>query len=155
MRLYRAKATSGGAWVYGYPLSIPVTPVVEPVTYNSYIVSANTADYSAELAQVFTDAAFPKTAVDNSTFTELVGSHGKNAVTIYEGDIITANIYPFENYNAVIQFNSEKSRFEMRFIHVPTFTGRAIFDNNASPLEFILNANIDVVGDIFNNPELL
>lgn len=155
MRLYRAKATSGGAWVYGYPISIPVTPIADPITYDSYIVSADTADYSAELAQAFTDEAFPKTAVNNATFTELVGILGKNAVTVYEGDIITANIYPFENYNAVIQFNSEKSRFELKFVHVPTFSGRAIFDNNTRPLEFLMNANIDVIGDIFNNPELL
>ena len=155
MRLYRAKAISGGAWKYGYPVKIPTTPIVEPITYDSYIISSTTTDYSAEVAQTFDDATFPKTAVDDSTLTEQVGIYGKNAVTLYAGDIITTNIYPFENYNAVIEYNTEKAKYVMRFIHVPTFSGRAIFDNNTRPLEFLLNANIDTIGDIFNNPELL
>ncbi|MDD3039742.1 YopX family protein [Bacteroides sp.] len=155
MRTFRAKAISGGTWVYGYPVKMPVTPVLDPITYNSYIVSANLADYSADLAQGFDDQDFPKTAVDDSTLSQIVGILGKNAVTVYEGDIIIANIYPFENYNAVIEFNADKSRFEMRFVHKPTFQGRAIFDNNTRPLEFLMNTNIDIVGDIYSNPELL
>lgn len=155
MRLFRAKASSNGDWVYGYPVKIPATPILAPITYSSYIVSANSADYSAEIAQSFDDVSFPKTAVDDSTLTEQVGIYGKNAVTLYAGDIITTNIYPFENYNAVIEYDTEKAKYVMRFIHVPTFSGRAIFDNNTRPLEFLLNANIDTIGDIFNNPELL
>lgn len=155
MRLSRAKALSNGEWVYGYPIMYPVTPITGSVTNECYIVSANSADYSTEVAQVFTDVDFPKTAVDADTLEELVGAIGNNGVNVYVGDIITANVYPFEQYNAIITFNTDKGLFEFSFIHVPSFEGYAIFDNNTRPIAYLANANVAVIGNIISNPELL
>lgn len=155
MRLFRAKATSNGNWIYGYPLSIPTTPIVEPTTSTAYIVSASAADYSIVEAQVFTDTSFPKTQVDANTFNEKVGIFGKNLVTVYEGDIITTNIYPFENFNGIVEFNAEKGAFLIRYKKKPTFSGRGIFDGTFIGLEYLQNANIDIIGNVTDNPELL
>lgn len=156
MRLYKAKKTSDSSWITGYALKVPVPPFVEgqPITYKGLIISSADTDYSALTGLLFDDAAFPKYEVDSTTMLQHLGAYGKNAVEIYEGDIITANIYPFDNFNGIVEFNADIGAYVVRYKKKPTYTGRGIFDGNFIRLDYLAAANIDVIGNIIDDSEL-
>ncbi|MEG0431044.1 MAG: hypothetical protein RR420_05470 [Anaerovoracaceae bacterium] len=161
MYYYRARDLTGKL-VYGYPIivpklpfpSAPVTPPAkeapkppEPVMI-AYMFSNDVETYRD-------DEEYEKVEIDKESIEYYIGEAGKNFVGLYEGDIITATIYPFEDFNALIIWNDSKKAYMMEYHKKSTYTGKGIFDGMQREIEYIQNANIDVIGNKTDNADLL
>jgi uncharacterized phage protein (TIGR01671 family) len=85
-------------------------------------------------------------------FTGLLDKNGKE---IYEGDILTADFYPYmdegvRNYLSIVEW--EAPGF-MGFKHLVNSTKRGISDGIGEYLEE--TEQFEVIGNIYENPELL
>lgn len=163
MEYSRAKAISGG-WVYGYPVIVPELPYppettgeteegasepVEPVmialmfpmTVDSYTGAVN-----------WSDAA---TRINAATIQRHIGTIGANGVDVYEGDIITANCYPYENWISVLTWDSAFSTFMLKYYKKKGYSGRDIFGAMVEPIKYLITAKVDIIGNTVDNADLL
>ena len=95
------------------------------------------------------------TSVDINTIQRHIGVIGGNSADVFEGDIITANRYPFENWNAVLTWNNDFSTFVLRYYRKKGYAGRDIFADMVEPIKYLITANVDVIGNIIDNGDLL
>lgn len=154
--IYRAKGKDN-KFKYGYKLTVPKKPFVSPPvgsqpqepTLINYIMPSDVEqyrdinDYSTLAVEV------------SEPFQMNIGTVGKNSVEVYEGDIITATIYPFENFNGLIVWNDSKKSYMCEYRKKPTYMGKSIFNGMQIQLDYLANANIDVIGNSIDNSELL
>ena len=74
---------------------------------------------------------------------QFTGLKDKNGKEIYEGDIITSKLYPFQdNYCHDIYFNEAEFRVRWTMFRLSEMFEHA-------------NHNVEVIGNIYENPELL
>lgn len=158
----RAKAVDGGEWVYGYFLTIPELPIQQPlppeeldpatVKYKSYILPEGYEPYLSSTG--WEDV--PKTEVDTETVCQYLGALGNNECDVYEGDFITATIYPYNEFNGLVDFDNDKKMFTTTFYRKSDMSNtRAIFQLMTRDLSYLENANLAVLGNKFDNPELI
>ena len=83
---------------------------------------------------------FKKKQSDN-----ILGLHDKNGVEIYEADIIKLK-YENKNYLVWVEYSEKYAQFEIRCHY-------SIIDNE--PLGDLYENRIEVIGNKFDNPELL
>lgn len=88
---------------------------------------------------------------------QFTGLHDKNGVEIYEGDILTSWIYPFQdhgdyNYHGVVEWIDELASFYMTKRVANKHIG-GISDGISEPIENI--DSFEVIGNTYQHPHLL
>lgn len=100
--------------------------------------------------------------VEKETIGQYTGLQDKNGTEIYEGDIVTGTKYPFmenekQNYIGIVVFYEDAAQFGYEYKCVNK-EKRGI--SNGINNEFVANKNLiceelEVIGNIYDNPELL
>lgn len=160
MEYSRAKATDDSGWVYGYPIIVPELPYppegteesqqsTEPVMIG-LMFSIDVSKYIG--VTNWTEAA---ERININTIQRHIGMIGSNSVDVYEGDIIMANRYPYENWNAVLTWDIASSTFILKYYRKKGYPGRDIFADMVEPIKYLVTANVDVIGNTVDNSDLL
>lgn len=99
--------------------------------------------------------------VDSNTIGQYTGLTDKNGVRIFEGDILQGDEYPYcsdgdYNYYAeVVWFDNGCCGFGLCTHKNPKSAVRGISDGNSEWFEDFDSDNWSVVGNIYDNPELI
>lgn len=96
--------------------------------------------------------------VQRYTLMQYTGMKDKNGTEIYEGDILTAENYPFQddgqyNYHGVIEWIDEYGSYYMTK-RLANKNKRGISDGISESIEEGLE-EFEVIGNIYGNPDLL
>ena len=139
--LFRGKRADNGEWVEGYYFKMNETTYAfaedyekYPVPVHHYILSERMSDWGLPNRAYFQE-------VDPETVYQYTGLTDKNGRKIFEGDILRSDdnkvgqVQWFEEHSAFMIWNIAESK-----VHF-------LYDNNFS--------KIKVIGNIFDNPELL
>lgn len=137
--LFRAKKVDGGEWVYGYI-------VKKHGLYFLYdIKNSDTCRQNNYL-------------VEEDTICQYTGLTDKNGKQIFEGDILRGFQYPFchdGEYNYYAEIIFADCSF-MTYTHKnPLSCVRGISDGNTELMECWVSEDWEVIGNIYDNPELL
>lgn len=96
--------------------------------------------------------------VDEDTICQYTGLTDKNGKKIFEGDILRGFQYPFcydGEYNYYAEIFFENCSF-MTYTHKnPSSCVRGISDGNTDLMEGWVSEDWEVIGNIYDNPELL
>lgn len=96
--------------------------------------------------------------VDENTICQYTGLTDKNGKKIFEGDILRGFQYPFcydGEYNYYAEIFFENCSF-MTYTHKnPSSCVRGISDGNTDLMEDWVSEDWEVIGNIYDNPELL
>lgn len=96
--------------------------------------------------------------IDEDTICQYTGLTDKNGKKIFEGDILRGFQYPFcydGEYNYYAEIIFENCSF-MTYTHKnPSSCVRGISDGNTDLMEGWLSEDWEVIGNIYDNPELL
>lgn len=96
--------------------------------------------------------------VDEDTICQYTGLTDKNGKKIFEGDILRGFQYPFcydGEYNYYAEIIFENCSF-MTYTHKnPSSCVRGISDGNTDLMEDWVSEDWEVIGNIYDNPELL
>lgn len=131
---FRGKRIDGQGWIYGW---LRQTGHQEIQKKNGqYIRTEKYYQIQEKYISQF---------VEEETIGQYTGLKDKNAKEIYEGDIVKA-YYNNKYYITSISYSEEYAQFV-------TKCNEVIFDNE--PLGDIEKADREVIGNIYNNPELL
>lgn len=127
---FRGLRADGKGWVYGLPYSS---------MYDEYIDQIVEWDCHHD--------------VDPSSVGQFTGLKDKNGKEIYEGDVLTANEYPFQdngapNYNAVVKWISQGFQYVLTCVNP---LKRGISDGVNEPLEDA--GFFEVIGNIHEKGE--
>ena len=141
--LFRAKRTDTGEWVEGYYALIGNKHV---------IISKESEGYYTEFVEE--RHGYEIVNVDPLTACQCTGLIDKNGKLIWENDIVA---YYFEKTCAPIYFGSYQSCFDnTKTEHVGFYVNWNDKCNYRKDLGYWINMiEADVVGNIFDNPELL
>ena len=126
--LFRGKRTDDGEWVEGN-LLYDVDSEQAQIFYFEYLYSECGLE-RAECAEI----------VDPSTVGQYTGLTDKNCKKIFEGDIITA----------YFKSNRSKQKFSVIFEN-----GTFLFDNSRVKVSINNIYRLKIIGNIYDNPELL
>ena len=149
--LYRAKRTDNGEWVEGNVLECKG---------NYYICQHPfrcVDSYSSKYGQSYGFEGF--VLVAPSTICQCTGLKDKNGKLIWENDIVK---YQFDNYDSPFPNKDTKKRigkvffsdFRASFSIAMGRNGSSSMNNDL--FKFVQNGNrVEVIGNIFDNPELL
>lgn len=141
--LFRGKSLKDNEWVEGYYCRYGFTGEEK-----DYIIP----DYASALYGV---------EVNSNTIGQFTGLTDKNDVKIFNGDILQGDIYPYwsdgdYNYYAeVIWFDNNCCGFGLYTHKNPKSAVRGISDGNCEWLDDFDSDNWTVIGNIFDNPELI
>lgn len=134
---FRGLRVNGKGWVYGYYWVIDehFTPTLSGINYIKSI--NNGIDYE----------------VISETVGQFTGLRDKNGKEIYEGDVLTANEYPFQdngspNYNAVVKWVFQGFHYVLTCVNT---LKRGISEGVNEPLEDA--GFFEVIGNIHEKGE--
>ena len=102
-----------------------------------------------------------KIPVDTNTIGQYTGLTDKNGIKIFEGDILQGDEYPYcsdgeYNYYAeVVWFDNDCCGFGLCTHKNPKSAVRGISDGNCEWFEDFDSDSWSVIGNIYDNPELL
>lgn len=85
--------------------------------------------------------------VDKDTVGQYIGVPDKNGKEIYEGDIVRNFLCIDDHMDKLYEYGTVAYDDE-------TF-GFSVFDNENNKLNIVYMGNIEIIGNIFDNPELL
>lgn len=141
--LFRGKSLKDNEWTQGYYCRYDWTGKEK-----EYIIP----DYASASYGV---------AVESNTIGQYTGLTDKNGVKIFEGDILQGDEYPYcsdgdYNYYAeVVWFDDGCCGFGLCTHKNPKSAVRGISDGNCEWFEDFDSNNWSVVGNIYDNPELI
>ena len=153
MREYKFRGKNKDiGWVYGQ--------LAYDINGNTYIIKEVELDSSYGLEETILYATMWY-RVDKETIGQYTGLKDKNGKEIYEGDIVTGTDYPFidegkQNYVGIVVFYDDVASFGYEYKCVRK-DKRGI--SNGINNEFEANENLicddlEVIGNIYDNPEL-
>ena len=140
-------------WVEGYYAMMGKEDLVR-----HYIVQ------NCALADLFADPEenmyFNDVEIDPETLCQYIGLKDKNGNRIWENDIFKGFTYPFFcdgefNYFATVEWSEEYKYFFLYTVKNPESTVRGISEGNSELFEDFNSDDWEVIGNIFDDPELL
>jgi len=138
---FRGKRVDNGEWVYGYPII---------VSYKAWIKDINdTTTNPRRLGQ--NSADFRCVEVEKETVGQYTGLKDKNGVEIYEGDIVTACWYDYEEPNHDMTGIVEFTEGWMSY-WIADYDKKEFSELNG---QGYYHWTIEVIGNIYDNPELV
>ncbi len=151
--LFKAKRLDNGEWVEGdlfhndnsyYPMTL----------IGSLVLSRN--KYTDEIDI----DGYGLIEVDPETVCQYTGLKDMNGKKIFEGDILKGYVYPFfcdgeHNYYAEVVWFDDSPAFGIYTFKNPLSAVRGISAGNTEYLEEFESNSWEVIGNIFDNPELL
>ena len=157
---FRGKEIDTGKWVYGGLFKEPAPPqcfekTLEDKYWIVYPDPRYMPDWNLSYKMVRTD-------VDKETIGQYTGLKDKNETEIYEGDIVTGIDYPFidegkQNYIGIVVFYDDVASFGYEYKCVRK-DKRGIsngINNEFEANENLICKDIEVIGNIYDTPELL
>lgn len=137
--LFRAKKVDGGKWVEGYVVK----------KHGAYFIyDINNSDACRQNAYLIEEDTICQ-------YTELTDKNGKK---IFEGDILRGFQYPFchdGEYNYYAEIIFANCSFMTYTRKNPSSCVRGISDGNTELMECWVSEDWEVIGNIYDNPELL
>lgn len=144
--LFRGKRKDNGEWVIGY------------------LVRGKDYLYEAEMTTMFsTDTEFyPRTETSGydrvipETVGQFTGLNDKNGKKIFEGDIIYIKCgYGLSSFvgNGIVFFDKKRLQFRVKSVEPSSFDSEK--GNIYDECDFTVIDSYEVIGNIYNNPELL
>ena len=139
--LFRAKKVDDGEWVEGYVVQKYGTHFLYDVK------NADTCRQNSYL-------------VDPNTICQYTGLTDKNGKKIWENDILKGFFYPYchdgeYNYYAQIEWSEYTKAFVIVTVKNPKSSVRGISDGNTELMEGWEPDSWEIIGNIYDNPELL
>lgn len=140
---FRGKMIPEQVWIYGTLLRIPAPPTCfgkkeEDKYYIQFADPNYTPDWDMPYRMV-------QGQVDNNTIGQFTGLHDKNGKEVYEGDILKFS----DVDTAIVQWDKEYASFIAK--PVEDF----YFDNDVLGCAMGNNGAVEVIGNIYENSELL
>lgn len=138
---FRGKRIDNGEWVNGYLANSghQINPRIE-----FWWIAQNRYDYGTIFDERSCDDTFIWHRVDPETVGQYTGLEDKNGVEIYEGDLIKTD---YASGIFVVAFDE-------RYTCVSLFEAKQL-SNNYITLSNRLQEEYEVIGNIYDNPELL
>lgn len=135
--LFRGKRLDNGEWVYGYFVKY------QPCASEDKFVCGIVPTYASALYLI---------EVDPETVGEYTGLEDKNGTKIFEGDIVY--VTPSENQTEIYLSGYCQVCYEDKFACFVLVSNK---DSHATAVTFsaFADSDIEVVGNIYGNPELL
>jgi uncharacterized phage protein (TIGR01671 family) len=133
--LYRAKRFDNGEWVQGVPFEIEAKQVIL-IKDNENLLRVHYLEENMWTAEIYA------IEVDASTICQCTGLKDKNGKLIWENDIVVCRDFTEEKY--VIAWKQDEACFEYQQY------GCSIMN-----FEQLSGCEVEVIGNIFDNPELL
>lgn len=139
---FRGKRTDNGEWVYGYVCRYGWTG-----KENTYILP----NYASALYSI---------EVNPETIGQYTGLKDKNGTKIFEGDILKGFNYPYKheeefNYFAEVLWFENSPAFGIYTFKNPKSEVSGISEGNTDYMEDWIPNSWEVIGNIYDNPELL
>ncbi len=135
--LFKAKRIDNGEWVEG---SLIQSPYMESI--RSWISSAKDKTRLRVISSDYAD--WRAVEVDTKTICQYTGLTDKNGKKIWENDVVSMKYVDCVN-NGVIEYHTENARFVFREFE----------DVYGANYGFDYTCEMEVIGNIFDNPELL
>lgn len=158
--LFRGKDPETGKWYEGQYIHLHKTTYAVKGDYD--------ANPGNEIHQIvferMTDWGLPneylRADVDPETVCQYIGLVDKNGKKIFQGDILTSSKYPFSskgerNYYALVVCFDNSPAFGLETCVAADATVAGISDGNTEYIEDWEPSYWEVVGNIFDTPELL
>ena len=144
--LFKAKRIDNGEWVEGYYLK----------TYNSR--GELTDRIFREFRKDGNKWGFSE--IDPETLCQYTGLNDKNGKKVWENDILKGFTYPFLcdgefNYFVTVEWSEEYKYFLLYTVKNPKSTVRGVSEGNSELFEAFSSDDWEVIGNVFDNPELL
>ena len=147
--LYRAKRTDNGEWVEGYYAVIgEKTVIIEKEREEFYDVEGEKKSHGNKIVEV-----------DPSTICQCTGLKDKNGKLIWENNIVS---FQFDNDDCPFPNKDTKKRIGKVFFSDFRASWSITMGKNGSKSlnndlwKYVQNGNrVEVIGNIFDNPELL
>lgn len=139
--LFRGKRLDNGMWMEGYYMyhisrtPAPIGDGVKPEDEHHLIIFDEFSDWNMP-------RGIKCVEVDASTVGQYTGLTDKHGNRIFEGDIISYN-----NIQEVVYFDTS--------LRIPCFTTGIGFGSSTASHPYKLSARHEVIGNIYDNPELL
>jgi len=138
--LFRGKSSDNDEWVEGY-----LHKNRNPFEKNYYIDTLKTDKIKIGKIDDFTVLKCVTEMVEPETIGQYTGLKDKNGNKIFEGDILQNKTNEYYKGNVIVIYNNKQARFE-----VDTSIKCCHKD-----LPTMLSRDFEVVGNIYDNPELL
>ena len=143
--LYRAKRVDNGEWVEGVPFEIEGKTVIL-INDTENLLRTHYLEENMWTSEIYA------IEVDPSTICRCTGLKDKNGKLIWKNDIVNGSIKRGAAfYRCLVLWNECKARFDVRAMgcNFPMTLDECTDDISMSGFEY------EVVGNVFDNPELL